>query len=128
MDLPKRAAKLWWLAIAAGMLGAVAGMLWVNSPDGPGFEWIWLVAALGVGVIVYNAAFFALCSIFVPGLSNLVEDDTEVKGDDVTHVVRHIETGDEGTDFYIRAYAGARAISATTIVAAIMITGALWFF
>jgi hypothetical protein len=79
-------------------------------------------------VIVYNVTFFALCSMFLPGLSDLVEDDTEVKGDDVTHVVRHIETGDERADFYIRAYAGARAISATTIISGIMITAALWFF
>ena len=125
MQISQRAQKLWWVAIAVGVAGAALGAVWVNSPQGPGFDWVWLVAALGVGVIVYNVTFFALCSMFLAGLSDLVEDDTEVKGDNVTHVVRHVETGDESADFYIRAYAGARAISATTIVAAITITVAL---
>ncbi len=128
MQITQRAQKLWWVAIAAGVVGAGLGAVWVNSPQGPGFDWIWLVAAFGVGVIVYNVTFFGLCSMFLAGLSDLVEDDTEIKGDSVAHVVRHAETGDESTDFYIRAYAGARAISATTIVAAITITVALWLF
>ena len=128
MEFSQRARRLWWLAIGTGVAGAGLGLLWVNSPQGPGFDWVWAVAAFGVGVIVYNVAFFALCSMFVPGLSALVEDDTEIKGDTVVHVVRHAETGDEANDFYIRAYAAARGMSATAIGAAVMIAVALWFF
>jgi len=128
MDFGARARWLWWIAVAIGSLGFVAGLLWANSPQGPGLTFIWGVAAFGLGVIVYNVAFFVLCSIFIPGLAAFVEDDTQVHGDDVTHVVRHVEVGDEAVDFYIRAYASARATSAVAIVSGIMIAAALMFF
>ncbi|MBU2581817.1 MAG: hypothetical protein KJ622_08875 [Alphaproteobacteria bacterium] len=121
--------KSLWIAALCGGAGAfLAGLAWVNSTGGPGFDWIWAVAAFGFGAVIYNAVFFALCSAFVPGLSALVEDDTQVHGDDVTHVVKHAETGDERIDFYIRAYATSRGVSAAAIVSAIMATIALTFF
>ncbi len=120
--------RIWLAALVCGALAFLAGLAWVNSTGGPGFDWIWVVAAFGLGAVIYNVAFFALCSIFVPGLSSLVEDDTEVQGDDVTHVVKHIETGDETVDFYIRAYAAARGTSAVAIVSGIMVAIALMFF
>jgi len=120
--------KLWIAALISGVVTFFAGLAWVNSSGGPGFDWIWTVAAFGLAAVVYNVAFFALCSMFVPELSTLVEDDTEVHGDDVTHVVKHMETGDEKVDFYIRAYANARAISAVAIVSGIIATIALTFF
>ncbi|MFY0614812.1 MAG: hypothetical protein JXQ99_25010 [Hyphomicrobiaceae bacterium] len=128
MEIAQRTRRLWWIAIVTGVVGAGLGLLWVTSPGGPGFDWIWLIAVFGAGVIVYNLAFFALCSMLTPGLSDLVEDDTEVKGDNVTHVVRHAETGDETADFFIRAYATARGVSVSAIGAAVMIAVALWFF
>ena len=128
MKFGGRARGLWLAGVGIGALGFLAGLLWANSSQGPGLDFIWGVAAFGFGVIVYNVAFFVLCSIFIPGLAAFVEDDTEVHGDDVTHVVRHVEVGDEAVDFYIRAYAGARAATAVAIVSGIMIAIALWFF
>ena len=124
----KQLHRLWMAAIGIAIASFVLGMLWVISPDGPGFDWIWCVAAFGVAAVVYNAALFALCSVFTPGLSELVEDDTEIHGDDVVHVVRHQETGDEELDAFIRSYANARAATAVAIVSGIMITLALVFF
>lgn len=120
--------RLWWIAIIAGAAGIGLGLMWVTSPGGPGFDWIWVIAAFGAGAIVYNLVFFVLCSWRAPGLSDLVEDDTEVKGDNVTHVVRHAETGDATVDFYIRAYATARGVSVSAIGAGVMIAVALCFF
>lgn len=120
--------RLWLAALVAGAVTFLCGLAWVNSSGGPGFDWIWAVAAFGLAAVAYNIAFFGLCSIFAPGLSSLVEDDTEVHGDDVTHVVKHMETGDETIDFYIRSYASARAITAVAIVSGIMASIALAFF
>ena len=103
-------------------------MLWITSSDGPGFDWIWGIAAFGAAAIVFNLAFFLLCSVFAPSLSSLVEDDTEVHGDDVVHVVRHAEIGDQALDSYIRAYATARATSAVAIASGVAIGVALAFF
>ncbi len=123
--------RLRWLWLAAILIGAVCfllGLLWTNSTNGPGLDWIWGIAAFGLGVIIYNIAFFVFCSIFAPGLAGLVEDKTEVRGDTVVHVVEHAEVGDESIDFYIRAYASARATTATSIVLGILVTIALMFF
>lgn len=123
--------KLRWLWLAALLVGAVsflACLLWASSSQGPGLNWIWGVAAFGLGAIVYNIAFFLLCTIFVPGLSGLVREDTEVHGDTVAHVVHHTETGDETLDFYIRSYSAARATTAIAIVSGILIAVALIFF
>jgi hypothetical protein len=120
--------RLWIAAIIIGAAGFLIGLLWANSSGGPGLDWIWGVAAFGFGAIVYNIAFFLLCSIYVPGMASLVEDDTEVEGDTVTHVVRHVEVGDETSDFYIRAYASARGTTAVAIISGIMIAVALYFF
>lgn len=119
---------LWGLSLLAATVAFGLSLLWLASPQGPGLDVIWGIAAFGAAALVYNIVFFLLCSIFAAGLSNLVEDDTEVHGDNVHHVVRHAETGDETSDFYIRAYATARAITATAIVSAVMITIALTFF
>ena len=119
---------IWWAAIFTGAVSFLIGLLWANSAQGPGLDLVWAVAGFGLSVIIYNMTFFVLCSIFVPDLSALVEDDTEVHGDNVVHVVRHAETGDGTLDFYIRAYAGARATSAVAIGAGIMIALALIFF
>ncbi len=127
--LPNQLVKrLWLLAIAFGLITFLGGLFWVSSPGGPGLDVVWGVAAVGLGVIAFNIAFFILCSIFAPGISDLVEDDTEVQGDDVVHVVRHAETGDEKTDFYIRNYATARGVTAVAIVSGVMIAAALVFF
>lgn len=123
-----RLRRLWIAALGVGAASFIAGLLWVNSPQGPGFDWIWVVAAFGAAALAYNLAFFALCSIYTPELANLVDDDTEVEGDTVTHVVRHAETGDKSLDPYIRAYAGARSVSAVAIISGILIAGALIFF
>lgn len=127
-ELEGRLKSLWLAALGCGAAAFVAGLAWVNSTGGPGFDWVWAVAAFGVAAVVYNGVFFALCSAFVPGLSDLVEDGTEVHGDDVTHVVKHAETGDERIDFYIRNYATARGVSVVAIVSVIVASIALIFF
>ena len=119
---------IWWAAIFTGAASFLIGLLWANSSQGPGLDWIWGVAAFGLAAIIYNIAFFMLCSIFVPDLSALVKDDTEVHGDSVTHVVKYDELGDETIDFYIRAYANTRATSAVAIGMGIMIALAVIFF
>ncbi len=119
---------LWIISLVSAVAAFGLSLLWLASPQGPGLDWIWGIAAFGAAALVYNIVFFVLCSIFAAGLSKLVEDDTEVHGDTVTHVVRHSETGDATSDFYIGAYATARAITATFIVSAIMVTIALTFF
>lgn len=123
-----RLRRLWISALIAGVVGLIASLLWVASSGGPGLDWIWGVAAFGVAALIYNIAFFVLCSLYAPELASLVEDDTEVHGDDVVHVVRHAETGEKTTDDYIRTYATARGVTAVTIVSAVMITGAVLFF
>ncbi|MBU1210071.1 MAG: hypothetical protein KJ587_02220 [Alphaproteobacteria bacterium] len=120
--------RLWLAALACGAVTFLAGFAWVSSSGGPGFDWIWAVAAFGLAAVVYNIAFFVLCSVFVPGLSTLVEDATQVHGDDVTHVVKHAETGNKTIDFYIRAYATARGTTAVAIVSGVMAAIALTFF
>lgn len=126
--MDQRLRRLWWLAVAIGIAAFGCALLWVVSPGGPGFDWIWALAAFGVGVIACNLAFFALCSMFVPSLGDMVEDETRVEGNDVVHVVHHPETGDAVTDFYIRAYATARGVSVSAIGAGVLIALALWFF
>jgi len=120
--------RLWLAALACGAVTFLAGLAWVNSSGGPGFDWIWAVAAFGLAAVVYNIAYFLFCSVFVPGLAALVEDDTQVRGDDVTHVVKHAETGNETIDFYIRAYATARGTTAVAIVSGVIAAIALTFF
>jgi len=120
--------KLWLAALVIGALGCVLGLLWTVSPGGPGFDWIWGVAAFGLGAIVYNLAFFLLCTAFASGLSSQVEDDTEVHGDEVVHVVRHTVSSDETLDCYIRYYANARAVTAVTIISVIFGGLAIVFF
>lgn len=124
----QRLRRLWGMAIAIGIAAFGLALLWVMSPGGPGFDWIWTLAAFGAGVIAYNLAYFALCSAFAPRLGDMVEDETRVEGNDVVHVVHHPETGDETTDFYIRAYATARGVSVSAIGAGVLIGLALWFF
>lgn len=119
---------LWLAALACGVGAFLAGLAWVNSSGGPGFDWIWVVATFGLAAVVYNIAFFGFCSVFVPGLSAFVEGDTQVQGDDVTHVVKHAETGHKAIDFYIRAYATARGTTAVAIVSGVMAAIALTFF
>ena len=123
--------RLRWIWLAALLTGAVSfliGLLWAGSSQGPGLNLVWGVAAFGLAAIIYNIAFFMLCSIFAADLSALVKDDTDVHGDTVTHVVQYTELGDEKFDFYIRAYASARATSAVAIGTGIMIALALIFF
>lgn len=112
----------------AGALGFGGALYWIASPGGPGLDWIWGIAAFGAAAILYNLVFFLLCSIFVPGLSNYVEDDTEVQGDDVVHVVRYTKADDPGLDSYIKTYATARGVSAVAIISGIMIAVAWNFF
>jgi len=119
---------LWWSALLISAVSFVAGLTWVNSAQGPGLDWIWGIAAFGAAAAIYNLAFFLLRSIFAPALASFVKDDTEVQGDDVTHVVHYGESGDDTLDPYIRAYASARGVSAAAIVSVIMITIALTFF
>ena len=119
---------LWWGALVIGAASFIAGLMWANSAQGPGLDWIWGIAAFGAAAIAYNLAFFLLCSIFAPTLASFVKDDTEVHGDDVTHVVHYGESGDEALDPYIRAYASARGVSAVAIVSGVMIAIALTFF
>lgn len=120
--------KLWAFALVIGTAGFGAGLMWLNSAQGPGLDWIWGIAAFGAAALIFNIAYFVLCSLFAPALATLVTDDTEVHGDDVAHVVRYRETGTEAVDFYVRAYATARSVSAVAIVSGIMITVALLFF
>ncbi len=124
----QKLARLWWSSILIAAAGFGLALYWISTPAGPGLDWIWGVAAFGAAAILYNIAFFILCSIFVPGLSKFVKDDTEVEGDTVTHVVTHGQIGDKRIDDYIRAYASARAATATTIVAGVLIAAALLFF
>lgn len=128
MRLIKLLQNLWAFALVFGTLGFGLALMWVNSAQGPGLDWIWFIAAFGAAALVHNVAFFALCSMFAPALPKLVTDDTQVQGDDVTHVVRNKETGLHSLDFYVRAYSTARGVSAVTIVSAIMIAIALAFF
>lgn len=124
-------ATLKWCWIVALVVGGVAfalALLWVNSDSGPGFDWIWLVAAFGLAAIIYNAMFFVLCSLYAPGLADLVIDETKVEGDNVAHVVNHATTGDDAVDGYVRAYATARGTTAVSIVMAVMGGLALAFF
>ncbi len=123
--------RLRWCWLGALLLGAasfVAGLSWASTSQGPGLDWIWGVAIFGAAAIVYNLAFFLLCSVFAPTLASFVKDDTEVQGDDVTHVVHYAESGNDILDSYIRAYASARGVSAVAIVSGIMATIALTFF
>jgi hypothetical protein len=119
---------LWGIALSIGATCFLAGLLWASSSTGPGLDWVWVVAIFGAAVVAYNLAFFALCSIYVPELAKLVEDDTEVEGDTVSHVVRHAETGDPQLDPYIKTYASARSISAAAIVACIVTSVVVIFF
>ena len=128
MNVVGRLKRLWLSALRIGALGFMAGLVWLGSSQGPGLDWVWGIAVFGAPAILYNVAFFALCSMFVPKLSGLVEDDTEVQGDDVVHVVKFAETGEEPVDFYIRAYATARGTTAATIVGGVMIAVALAIF
>ena len=120
--------RLWSLSLLAGALGFGGALYWIASPGGPGLDWIWGIAAFGAAAILYNLVFFLLCSIFAPGLSNYVEDDTEVQGDDVVHVVRYTTADDPGLDSYIKTYATARGVSAVAIISGIMIAVAWNFF
>ena len=124
----KQLQTLWLAALAVSAVGFVAGLAWLNSAQGPGLDWIWIVAVFGAAALLYNLAFFALCSLCASALATLVTDETEVKGDDVAHVVRYQETGTEALDPYVRAYATARGVSAAAIVSAIVATVALLFF
>ena len=124
----ERLRRLWLGAVLVGAVCFIIGLLWASSSQGPGLDWIWAVAAFGVAAILYNITFFLACSVFAPELSKFVRDDTEVHGDDVTHVVSHAETGDKTIDGYIRAYANARATSAVAIVSVIIASIALIFF
>lgn len=128
LQTEKRLQNLWAFALVAGLIAFALALMWVNSSQGPGLDWIWTIAAFGAAALVYNIAFFILCSIFAPGLSALVSDDTEVQGDDVAHVVRYEATGTEAVDAYVRTYATARGVSAVAIVSGIMIALALTFF
>ncbi len=124
----EKLAKLWWGSIAIAAAGFALALYWISTPAGPGLDWVWGVAAFGAAAILYNIAFFFLCSFFVPGLAKFVKDDTEVEGDTVIHVVTHGQIGDDKVDEYIRAYAAARAATATTIGAGVLIGIALIFF
>ncbi len=126
--LQKQLQWYWVVAIGVGAIALVIALVWIQSPGGPGLDFIWGVAAFGLAAIVYNVAFFILCSIFAPWLSDMVEDDTEVSGDDVVHVVKHTETGDEAIDSYVRTYAAARGATAVAIVSGVMVAIALMFF
>ena len=120
--------KALWIA-ALGVGAAVFGlaMLWASVETD--FTWVWWLMAFGVGVIGYNAAFAALCSVLAPGVVGfVVEEDTEIRGDDVVHVVKHSETGDESYDFYIRAYATARGATIAALSMGLLIAVALIFF
>lgn len=128
MDYVRKLRSLWWVAFVVGVISFALGLLWVNSSGGPGLDWIWGVAAFGLGVVLFNVAFFILCSIFASSLSSRVEDDTEVDGDTVVHVVRHQQSGHEPLDFYIRAYATARATTAVAITIVVMGSLAVYFF
>ena len=123
-----RLRRLWLVAILVGAVGFIIGLIWANSSQGPGLDWIWGVAAFGAAVILYNITFFLGCSVLAPGLAKFVHDDIEVHGDDIVQVVRLAETGDKAIDAYIRAYATARATSAVAIVSAITIAIVLVFF
>ncbi|MEL6317798.1 MAG: hypothetical protein AAFR16_09205 [Pseudomonadota bacterium] len=122
-----RLRTLWRASIAAGAAAFALALLWAYAETD--FDWIWWVMAFGVGAVAYNAAFAALCAIWAPSIAGFVlEEDTEVRGDDVVHVVRHSETGDEGYDFYIRAYAAARGAAIAALSMAVLIAVALIFF
>ena len=116
------------MSLLAGAASFGGALYWIASPGGPGLDWIWGVAGFGLAAIVYNLVFFALCSVFAPGLSNYVEDDTEVQGDDVVHVVRYANAGNPDLDSYIKTYATARGVSAVAIISGIMIAIAWNFF
>lgn len=124
----QRLQRLWIGALLAGAAGFGGALAWISSPGGPGLDWIWGIAAFGVAAILYNLSFFVLCSVFAPGLSNYVEDDTEVQGDDVVHVVRYGKADDPNLDRYIKTYATARGVSAVAIISCIMIAVAWNFF
>ena len=128
MASTERLRTLWQVSLVGGLLGFVGALWWVMSAGGPGLDWVWGVMAFGAAALIYNACFFLLCSIFASRMSEHVEDDTEVEGDTVVHVVRHGETGDATLDFYIKAYATARGTTAVAIVSGIMISIALYFF
>ncbi|MGI9524672.1 MAG: hypothetical protein ACR2PG_23825 [Hyphomicrobiaceae bacterium] len=124
----RRLRSMWWTAVGAGTIAFLLSLLWANSSQGPGLDWVWVLAAFGASVIAFNVAFFGLCSYFTPYLSTAVRDGTEIEGDTVVHVVQHAQTGDEKVDFYVRAYATARGVTAVGIVTGIMIAIALLFF
>ena len=119
--------QLWIVSLLAGALGFAGALYCIASPGGPGLDWIWGIAAFGVAAVLYNLVFFLLCSIFAPGLSNYVEDDTEVQGDDVVHVVHYSQAEDPDIDRFVKTYATARGTSAVAIISGIMIAVA-WNF
>ena len=124
----KRLQSLWIFALIAGALGFGGALYWTASPGGPGLDWIWGIAAFGAAAILYNLSFFVLCSIFTPGLSNYVEDDTEVQGYDVVHVVRYANASDPDINRFVKTYATARGVSAVAIISGIMSAVAWNFF
>ncbi len=116
----------WRGAVAMGAAAFGLATYWIYQ--GPGLDWIWGVAAFGVGVVSYNLAFFIFCSAWAPEMAPMVKDDTRVEGDSVTHVVEHGATGDPRLDSYIQTYASARGISVAAIGAAVIAPIALTFF
>ena len=95
---------------------------------GRGLDWISGIAAVGVAAVLCNLVFFLLCSISAPGLSSYVEDDTEVQGDDVDHVVRYSQAEDPDIDRLVTTVATARGTSAVAIISGIMFVVAWNFF
>lgn len=122
----KNLPALWGAAVAAGVVCFGLALYWAYIE--PGLDWVWAVAAAGVGIVGYNLAFFALCASFAPAMAKMVRDDTEVKGDAVTQVVEHGVSGEKTIDAYLPTYANARGISAVAITSAILATVALTFF
>lgn len=126
-DLSVAVRRQWRIATLAGAASAIGAVLWcyVNAH----VDWAWAVVAFGIGVVVYSLVFYLLCSMRAPAMANFVaEDDVTIEAGDVVQTTSYDETGDNGLDFYIRAFAAARGVTMVTASSAILIGAALLFF
>lgn len=119
-----RLKRLWLVSMLIGVGAFAAALGWVYANTD--FDWIWSVAALGVGAIAQSAAFYLLCLWRAPALGGFITgEETKVEGDNVVTETAHAETGDPALDRYIRAYVNARGATMVAASTAVMIVIAL---
>lgn len=119
--------RLWGAAVLLGVLAFALGLGWVAAEAA--LDMIWVIMAFGLAVLVYSAAYYALCTAFAPGLAGyMTGEDVRVEGGDVVHEVTHAESGREKLDFHIRAFVVARQTTQALIGAAVLVGLAVGVF